>query len=298
MARALWNGVLSFGLVNVPVGLHSAVRSERPHFHLLHGKDESPVRYERICERESKPVPWSEVVKGYEVKKGEYAILTPEDFKRAAVDRSETIDILVFVPTGAIDARYFETPYYLAPGKGGERAYVLLRETMAKAGKTAVAQIVLRQAQHLGAITAMGDALVFTTLRYAPEIIDARTLGLPNLTKKSALGPKEMELAAKLVDGVTGDWEPEQYEDRYSENLLAIIKSKTKKGSLPRMGELRPEAPRGEVSDLMERLRASLAKRGGAAPAPAAVPAAKPAAARPQSVARKKSAARPHRRAA
>jgi DNA end-binding protein Ku len=297
MARAMWSGVLSFGLVNVPVRLHSAVHSERPHFHLLHGKDESPVRYERICERESKPVPWSEVVKGYEVKKGQYAVLTPEDFKRAAVDRSETIDILVFVPTDAIDARYFETPYYLAPAKGGERAYALLRETMAKAGKTAVAQIVLRQAQHLGAITAMGDALVFTTLRYAPEIVDARTLGLP---KKSALGPKELELAAKLVDGVSGDWKPEQYEDRYSDNLLAIIKAKTKKGTLPRMGELRPEPPRGEVSDLMERLRASLAKRGGAAPERAAALAATPRAAarQPKSVSRKKSAARPHRRAA
>jgi len=266
MARAMWNGVMSFGLVNVPVRLHSAVRSERPHFHLLHAKDESPVHYQRICEREGKVVPWSEVVKGHEVSKGEYAVLTPEDFKRAALDRSETIDILAFVPTGTIDARYFETPYYLAPAKGGERAYALLRETMAKATKTAVAQIVLRQAQHLGAITAVDEVLVFTTLRFAQEIVNPRTLGLP---QKSAPRQSELDLAAKLIDGIAGDWKPEQYKDRYSENLLAIIKSKTKKGSRPRLGELGPKpAGGGEVADLMERLRASLAGgRASAAPA-------------------------------
>jgi DNA end-binding protein Ku len=256
MARAIWSGAMSFGLVNIPVRLHSAVRSERPHFHLLHAKDDSPVRYERICERESKPVPWSEVVKGYEVSKGEYAVLTPEDFRRAALDRSETIDILAFVPTDAIDSRYFETPYYMTPGKGGERAYSLLRETMAKAKKTAVAQIVFRQAQHLGAITQVDEALVFTTLRFAHEIVDASTLDLP---RKSTLAKNELDLAAKLVDGVTGDWKPEQYKDRYSANLLAIIKTKTKKGAKPRLANLSPKPPGGEISDLMERLKASLA---------------------------------------
>ncbi len=118
-ARGLWSGVLSFGLVNIPVKLQSASRDERPHFHLLHAKDDAPIRYERICEREKKPVPWSEIVKGYEVKKGEVAVLTPEDFKHAALNRSETIDILAFVDAGEIDARYFETPYYLVPGQGG-----------------------------------------------------------------------------------------------------------------------------------------------------------------------------------
>ena len=278
MARAMWNGVMSFGLVNVPVRLHSAVRSERPHFHLLHAKDESPVHYQRICEREGKVVPWSEVVKGHEVSKGEYAVLTPEDFKRAALDRSETIDILAFVPTGDIDARYFETPYYLEPGKGGERAYALLRETMARSNKTAVAQIVLRQAQHLGAITVVDEALVFTTLRFAHEIVDPRTLALPH---KSAPRQNELDLAAKLVEGIAGDWKPAQYKDRYSENLQAIIKAKTKKGTHPRLAELGPKPPGGgEVADLMERLRASLAGgRAGAAPA-------KRAAAEPRAVKR------------
>lgn len=283
-ARALWSGVMSFGLVNIPVKLQTASRDERPRFHLLHAKDESPIRYERICEREHKPVPWSEIVKGYEVKKGEHAVLTPDDFKHAALNRSETIDILAFVEGGEIDPRYFETPYYLVPAKGGERAYALLRETMRKLAKVAVAQVVLRQAQHLAAVTPVGDALVFTTLRFAHEVVDAGELGLP---PAKALSANEMDLAAKLVDGFAGDWKPERYHDRYTENLLAIIKAKAKTGGMPRLGELAPAAPSGEITDLMEKLRASLA--GGRH-------AARPASARRRGHA--PAARRRHRRAA
>ena len=273
MPWAMWTGALSFGLVNISMCLFSAIKDERPHFHLLHGPDESPVRYERICAREQKPVPWSEIVKGYEVSKGEYAVLMSEDFKRAALDRSDTIDILAFVDAGAIDGRYFETPYYLGPGKGGDRAYALLRETMRKSNKIAVAQIVLRQAQHLAAVAPVGDALVFTTLRFAAAVAEPRDLGIPG---RVTLQKNELELAAKLIDGFSGAWKPEQYKDRYSENLLAIIKAKTKSGPEPKLKDLGPAAPRGEVSDLMERLRASHdAGRGGqaaAAPAPKRAP--------------------------
>src|SRR5436190_18431615 len=156
MARAIWNGAISFGLVSIPVQLVSAVRSQRPRFHLLHANDEAPVRYERVCEQESKPVSWYEIVKGYEYEKGEYAVLTKEDFKRAALDKTDTIDVLQFVPASAIDARYFETPYYLAPGKGADRAYALLRETVRKTGKVSVAQLILRQSQHLAALSVEG----------------------------------------------------------------------------------------------------------------------------------------------
>jgi DNA end-binding protein Ku len=280
----MWSGVLSFGLVNIPVKLQSASRDERPHFHMLHAKDDAPIRYERICEREKKPVPWSEIVKGYEVKKGEMAVLTPEDFKHAALNRSETIDILAFVEGGEIDARYFETPYYLVPAKGGERAYALLRETMRKSGKVAVAQVVLRQAQHLAAISPIGDALVFTTLRFAHEVVDVRELDLP---AAKSVSPHEMELAAKLVEGFADVWKPERYHDKYSENLLAIIMTTSKKGATPRLGELRPAAPTGEITDLLDRLRASLAggRRGAHATA-------KPTASR------KRGTARRHRHAA
>jgi DNA end-binding protein Ku len=298
-ARALWSGVMSFGLVNIPVKLQTASRDERPHFHLLHAKDESPIRYERICERERKPVPWSEIVKGYEVKKGEHAVLTPEDFKHAALNRSETIDILAFVEGNEIDPRYFETPYYLVPGKGGERAYALLRETMRKADKVAVAQVVLRQAQHLAAVTPVGDVLVFTTLRFAYEIVDAGELDLPAAKSLSA---HEMELAAKLVEGFADAWKPERYHDRYTENLLAIIKTKTrtkKPGATPRLGELAPAAPTGEITDLMERLRASLAGgRRGAQAAPAGSRRAASGRRAPAGSRRAPSGRRRHRRAA
>lgn len=290
MARALWSGVLSFGLVNIPVKLQSASRDERPHFHLLHAKDESPIRYERICEREHKPVPWSEIVKGYEVKKGEHAVLTQEDFKHAALNRSETIDILAFVDAGEIDPRYHETPYYLVPAKGGERAYALLRETMRKAAKVAVAQVVLRQAQHLASVTPVGDALVFTTLRFAHEIVDVRDLELP---AAKAPNPHELDLAAKLVEGFADSWKPERYHDRYTENLLAIIKTKTKKGGAPRLGDLAPAAPTGEITDLMERLRASLA--GGRSGARGASAAAAPGS---RTRTRRRSPTRRHPRAA
>jgi DNA end-binding protein Ku len=255
---------------------------------MLHAKDDAPIRYERICEREKKPVPWSEIVKGYEVKKGEVAVLTPEDFKHAALNRSETIDILAFVDAGEIDPRYFETPYYLVPAKGGERAYALLRETMRKSRKVAVAQVVLRQAQHLAAVTPIGDALVFTTLRFAHEIVDLRELDLP---AAKSLNPHEMELAAKLVEGFADSWKPERYHDKYTENLLAIIKTKTKKGATPRLGDLAPAAPTGEITDLMERLRASLAQgREGRRGAHGATKTASPS--------RKRGTARRHRHAA
>jgi DNA end-binding protein Ku len=272
MARAIWTGALSFGLVNIPMRLFSAVRDERPHFHLLHASDEAPVRYERICAREEKPVPWSEIVKGYEVSKGQHAVLTSEDFKRAALGRSETIDILAFVDTGAIDGRYFDTPYYLGPGKGGDRAYALLRETMRQAAKMAVAQIVFRQAQHLAAVAPVADALVFTTLRFASTLVAPRDLGIPGHV---TLQKNELALAGKLVAGFAGAWKPEQYKDRYTDNLLAIIKAKTKSGREPKLKDLGPAAPRGEISDLMEQLRASL--NGGRGRRPTSSPNAKPA---------------------
>ena len=290
MPRSLWTGSMSFGLVSVPVGLQSAVRGERPRFHLLHAKDESPVRYQRICERERKEVPWSEIVKGYEVSKGEHAVLTPEDFKQAAVDRSDTIDIVAFVDTGAIDARYFDTPYYLVPGKGGERAYTLLRETMRKAGKTAVAQIVMRMAQHLAAIVPIDGALVLTTLRFATEIAEAPNVTLP---RGATIGKNEEALAKQLIEGFSGDWKPREYHDRYSENLQALIKAKTKKGAMPRLKDLAPEEPTGAVSDLMQRLRESLASKGGRASAERGSGAARTAA-----PTRKRTSPRRHRRAA
>ena len=284
MARAIWNGAISFGLVTIPVQLVTAVRSQRPRFHLLHAKDEAPVHYQRVCEQEGKAVPWDEIVKGYEYEKGEYAVLTKDDFKRAALEKTETIDVLSFVPADAIDPRYFETPYYVAPGKGGDRAYALLRETIRKTGKVGVAQLILRQSQHLAALSVKDNVFVLTLLRIGDDLAATDSVKTPS---GKGLRDSELQLAARLVDGLAGDWEPEQYKDQYAANLSAIIKAKIKgKGAKPRLGAIGPGEPKAEVTDLMERLRATLAANTNARQKPAR--ARKP----------RKAAGRGHRRAA
>jgi DNA end-binding protein Ku len=257
--RAIWKGALSFGLVTVPVELVSAVGRQRPQFHLLHEKDESPVRYERVCQHESRPVPWGEIVKGFEYDKGRYVVLDKDDFKKAALERSDAIDILSFVPSDAIDARFFETPYYLLPsGAAAGHAYALLREAMRAAGKIGVAQIIMRQEQHIAALWARDQVMVLSMLRFAEELQDPKAMSLP---AERGLKRNELDMAAKLIDSFAGEWEPEQYKDRYTANLMAIIRAKSKHGK-PRLGAIAPPAPAGNVVDLMERLRESLGQRG------------------------------------
>ena len=152
MARALWKGSISFGLVNIPIELHTAVRDHRPKFRMLHANDKSPVKYERVCIRDGHPVAWEDLVKGYEYAKGHFVVLTKDDFKAAAVEKTRTIDIIDFVKADAIDDRFFETPYYLVPAKGGERAYALLREAIRESGRIGIAKFILRDAQHLAAV--------------------------------------------------------------------------------------------------------------------------------------------------
>jgi len=291
MARAIWNGAISFGLVTIPVQLVSAVRSQRPRFHLLHAKDEAPVKYERVCEREAKPVPWEQIVKGYEYEKGQYAVLTKEDFKRAALEKTDTIDVLSFVPASAIDARFFETPYYVVPGKGSDRAYALLRETIRKTGKVGVAQLILRQSQHLAALSVKDDVFVLTLLRLADDLAATDSIKTPS---GKGLRDNELKLAARLVDGLAGPWKPEQYKDQYAANLSAIIAAKIKgKGAKPRLGAIGPGEPKGQVADLMERLKESLAANTNAREKPA-----RRTTRRTQAGARKRGATRGHRRAA
>ena len=257
MARAIWNGAISFGLVTIPVQLVSAVRSQRPRFHLLHAKDESPVHYERVCEREAKPVPWDQIVKGYEYEKGEYAVLDKEDVKKAALEKTDTIDVLSFVPASAIDARFYETPYYVAPGKGADRAYALLRETIRKSGKVGIAQLILRQSQHLAALSVKDEIFVLTLLRLADDLAETDSIKAPSA---KGLRDSELKLAERLVDGLSGSWKPDAYKDQYAANLSAIIAAKIKgKGAKPRLGAIGAGAPKGEVADLMTRLRESLA---------------------------------------
>src|ERR687890_1457066 len=206
MARAMWKGSIAFGLVNIPVELYSAVRDHRPKFRLLHAKDEAPVRYERVCQSEGKPVAWEDLVKGYEYEKGQFVVITKDDFKTAAIEKTKTIDILDFIDPAEIDERYFETPYYLQPGKGADRAYALLREAIRDSGRIGIAKVILRDAQHLAAVEAISDAMVLTMMRFADELADQNDFRFP---KAEGIRPAELKMAMQLVDSLSADWEPD-----------------------------------------------------------------------------------------
>ena len=254
MPRSLWKGSIAFGLVNIPVELHTAVRDHRPRFRLLHAKDESPVQYERVCQTEGKPVAWDDLVKGFEYEKGQYVILTKDDFKTAALEKTRTIDILDFVDPEAVDDRYYETPYYLMPGKGAERSYALLREAIRDSGRIGVGKIILRDAQHLAAIEVIEDAIVLTMMRFADELADLSSFSLP---KADGLRKPELAMARQLIDHLSSEWDPQKYTDEYQENLMRIIQAKLK-GKKPRL-QAHVDERQANVVDLMERLRASLA---------------------------------------
>ena len=261
MARGIWTGALSFGLVNIPIEVHTAVRDHRPHFRLLHDKDRSPINYERVCQKEGEPVAWNDLVKGYEYEKGRFVVLTKDDFASAALEKTRRIDILDFVKGDEIDDRFFDTPYYLTPGKGGDVAYGLLREAIRESGRVGIAKFIMREVQHLAAVEVVEDALVLSTLRFADELVDAHTLNLP---KKTTTKKKELDMAISLVESLADDWQPEKYTDDYLENLMKVIKAKIK----GKPADLVAEEPvrDAKVVDLMERLRQSLdahGKRGG-----------------------------------
>jgi DNA end-binding protein Ku len=258
MARSIWKGSIAFGLVNIPVELYSAVRDHRPRFRLLHAKDEAPVRYERVCQSEGKPVAWEDLVKGYEYEKGQFVVLTKDDFKTAALQKTKTVDILDFVDADEIDERYFETPYYLQPGKGADRSYALLREAIRESGRIGIGKIILREAQHLAAIEVIGDAIVLTMMRFADELADLEDFKFPS---SEGIRKPELTMARQLVETLSAEWDPSKYTDEYRDNLMRVIKGKLA-GRKPRLKE-REDARGADVIDLMSRLKASLEQRGG-----------------------------------
>ena len=257
VARALWKGSISFGLVNIPVELHVAVRDHRPRFRMLHAKDRSPVNFQRVCAREGRPVAWADLVKGYEYAKGQFVVLTKEDFQAAAVEKTHRVDIIDFVSAAEIDDRFFETPYYLVPSKSGEHAYALLREAMRETNRVGIAKFIIRDAQHLAAVEVIDDMLAVTLLRFADELVDTAQFSLPS---GKGLRQAELDMAKALVQNLATDWKPEKYTDEYRDNLMRIIQAKAKGKKIT----LEPAAePRqAEVIDLMERLRRSLAQKG------------------------------------
>ena len=253
----MWKGAITFGLVTVPVALHNAIeRKNELSFRLLHARDESPIDYKRVCEAQGIEVPWREIVKGYELAKGRYVVVSDKDFEKARVKATQTFEIRDFVPAAAVEDLYVDHPYYVAPaGPGAAKPYALLREALDKSGRVGVGTIVLRQREHLASVAPAGEALVLTTMRWAYEIRSTDGLGLPGRT--TARDRRELELALRLVDTLAGDWDPRRYKDTYHDVLMEVIARKAagKEFRAPKVAR----APK--VRSLMRALEASLRER-------------------------------------
>jgi DNA end-binding protein Ku len=257
-SRPIWKGSINFGLVNIPVALHSAEADHSVDFDLLDRRDFSRVRYRRVNEKTGQEVPWEEVVKGYEYKKGEYVALSDDDFLKANVEATQSIDITDFVDASEMRPIYFAKPYYLVPLKTGRRAYALLRETLKRTGKVGIAKVFIRTRQHLAVLLADGPLLVLNLLRFQHELRDASGLDVP---KHEVTSNQELKMAERLVESMVSEWNPDKYHDEYREDLLKLIDKKIKAGKTkavePLEVESKPKRP-AKVIDIMHLLRQSV----------------------------------------
>jgi DNA end-binding protein Ku len=264
MARAIWKGSINFGLVNIPVALHSGEEREELGFKLLDRRHLAPVRYKRVNERTGREVPWDEIVKGYEYKNGEHVVLTEEDFRRADVEATQTVEITSFVDASEIDPVYYDKPYYLEPLKKAHKSYALLREVLERTGKVGIGKIVIRSRQYLAGVLVWGPVLVVNLLRYADELRDPKTLKLPPQSFKTLdIARKEIKLAERLVETMIESWKPAKYHDAYREKLLALIETKAKRGATEAIEELPKEISQkrtAQVVDIMDLLKRSVEK--------------------------------------
>src|SRR6266404_6615082 len=221
--RAIWKGSISFGLVNIPIALYPATRKEELKFRLLRATDLSPVNYKRVAEADGKEVPWGEIVKGYEYEKGKFVVLNDKDFQRVDLEATQTVDIQDFVDVEEIDPMFFYKPYYLEPQKGGDKDYVLLRETLEKTKKVGIAKVIIKTRQYLAGVKSLKHALVLELMHFAEELSDAEKLNVP---KSMEPGKREVDMDKALVDSMTSKWEPKKYKDDYREALLEVIEEK------------------------------------------------------------------------
>jgi DNA end-binding protein Ku len=251
MARPLWKGSISFGLVNIPVELHVGARDHTPHFRMLHRTDLSPISMERVCQADGKTVAWDDLVKGYEVQKGRFVALTDDDFKAVAIERSRSIDIQVFVPAQEIDPRYWDTPYYALPSKGAEHSYGLLAQALEKSGRVGIAKYVMRQREHLAALLPIHGRLLVSTMRFEEDLV-----ALPQMPR-AKVSPQELKLADQLISNLAGEWAPSAFHDDYVPALMKVIKAKAAGKKLPAVSE--KASPPTKVVDLVARLQESLA---------------------------------------
>ena len=259
--RAIWKGSISFGLVNIPIALYPATRKEDLRFRLLRAKDLSPVNYKRVAEKDGKEVPWEQIVKGYEYEKGKYVVLKDEDFQRVDLEATQTVDIQDFVEQEEIDPVFFYKPYYLEPQKGGDKAYVLLRETLGKTGKVGIAKVVIKTRQYLAGVKAENNVLVLELMHFAEELADPDKLHLP---KKIEPGKREVDMATALVNSMSSKWDPKKYRDDYRDALMEVIEEKVEAGGKELEEKPKKKAPPStKVIDLVAVLQESLNQKKG-----------------------------------
>ena len=254
MPRAIWSGAISFGLVNVPIKLFTATSQKAVRFHQLHDKDGARIQQKRVCSKDGEEIPNEHIVKGYEVSRDKYVVITPEELDALDPKASRTVDILDFVDLDEIDPVYFDSTYYMVPEKGAAKAYALLLEAMRKSKKVAIARVVLRQKQHLVALRPLKNALSMETMLYADEVVSTDTLeGLP---EDIEVTDRELAMAQQLIDSLADDFKPERYKDDYRERVLDMIERKAEGQEIVVNEEEEEQAP---VVDLMAALEASLA---------------------------------------
>jgi DNA end-binding protein Ku len=269
MPRAIWKGAVTFGLVYIPVELYSASRSNTLDLDLLDRRDFAPVGYQRVNKETGEVVDWGDIVKGYQYKKGQYVALSDEDFRRANVKASQTIEIDSFTEAAAIAPEFYETPYYLAPAKGGDKPYVLLREVLRKGGKVAVGSLVMRGRQHLGVIIPAERILMLLTLRFEDELRRPSELSpVPATARAAKVSAREVAMAERLVEEMTSLWDPGQYRDSYRDDLMKRIREKIRKKQThlltPKEKTPKEERRSAEIIDLMSVLRKSIESHGKA----------------------------------
>jgi DNA end-binding protein Ku len=264
MARPIWSGSISFGLVNVPVKLFSATSPKEVRFHMVHDKDGGRIQQKRVCSVDGEEVPWAHIVKGFEISKGRYVTVTKDELAAFNPKATRSIDIEDFVDLDQIDPIYYDHTYYLVPDRGAARPYALLREAMQKTGKVGVGQFVLRTKQYLAAVRPMGKALALSTMLYADEVVDQDELdGLPGADAKPR--EKELQMGEQLVESLAAPYDPKKYKDTFREKVLALLERKAEGEEI--VAEPAEEEPRGKVVNLMDALAKSLAAaRKGEAP--------------------------------
>ena len=258
--RAIWKGNISFGLVNIPIALYPATRREELKFRLLRSGDLSPVNYKRVAEKDGKEVPWNQIVKGYEYEKGKFVVLDEKDFQRVDLEATQTVDIQDFVDLDEIDPMYFYKPYYLEPQKGGDKAYVLLRDVLAATGKVGIAKVIIKTRQYLAGVKALKHALVLELMHFAEELADSEKLSVP---KKMEPGKREIDMAGALLQSMTSEWDPKKYKDDYRDALLDVIEEKVEAGGKKIEEKPKEKKPSTKVIDLVEVLKQSLANAEG-----------------------------------